>query len=101
MCKHAQQDHEELNRRQRRLDARGNDIEAANRESDWAIGLAKNLPEDGLALVNTHIVGLTKRFPSRTMQRNSPPPSRDSATTKSMHGSSRRWSWITPTVSRG
>lgn len=63
MCKHAQQDHEELNRRQRRLDARGNDIEAANRESDWAIGLAKNLPEDGLALVNTHIVGLTKRFP--------------------------------------
>jgi hypothetical protein len=63
MCKHAQQGHEELARRQRRLDARGNDVEATNRESDWAIGLVKNLPSDGLKLVNDHIVGLTKAFP--------------------------------------
>lgn len=63
MCNHPEQGHEELARRQRRLDARGNDIEATNRESDWAIGLVKNLPPDGLALVNDHIVGLTQAFP--------------------------------------
>lgn len=62
MCRHPKSSHTELRRRQRRLDARGNDVETTNRESDWAIELTKSFPPDATKLLSDHILGLCGNY---------------------------------------
>ena len=64
MCKHSQSDHQELTQRQKRLDARGNDVLVANRESEWAVGLARSLKPEDSKLLFDHLKHLAKTHPS-------------------------------------
>jgi hypothetical protein len=63
MCKHGKRKHEQLTEKQKRLDARGNPVEATNRESDWALSLVSSVSPESSRLLHDHVHGLAERYP--------------------------------------
>ena len=67
MCKHSKDKVDELAKRQRGLDARGNDPMATKRESSWAAEFIKNPPGDSLSITLDYLNGLPDKIGKRNI----------------------------------
>jgi hypothetical protein len=62
MCKHSKKSVDELAKRQRGLDARGNDTLATQRESSWATEFVKNPPGDAIKATLGYFNGFPQKM---------------------------------------